>query len=195
MSCVSFFFYFFCILLRKFYARKYLIHLVCSPVFSLIYEFINCHRCLCLFWIVLFRYCTTAVQYYYCMYKLLDPVNKTKVQLFDFTRYVFLIISPPSLSVDVALRASLELCPEDIELQYYTPGWMQADCGWWIRWLVSRIRSSADKLGRGREIYTVWQRTVKRNDDDGDSKDVGLSVIRLRLGRRLITLILVGPTD
>ena len=50
---------------------------------------------------------------------------------------------------------------------------MQVDCGSWIRWLVSRIRSCADKLGDGKEIDTV-QRTAKRYDDDGDGKYVGL---------------------
>ena len=59
-----------------------------------------------------------------------------------------------------------------------TPGWTQVDCGSWIRWLVSRIRSCADKLGGGRERDTV-QRTAKRYDDDGDGKDVGLRLLQL----------------
>ena len=38
-------------------------------------------------------------------------------------------------------------------LHYSTaPGKMQLDCGSWIRWLLSRIRSCADKLGG------VWKR-------------------------------------
>ena len=54
----------------------------------------------------------------------------------------------------------------------------QVDWGSWIRWLVSRIRSCADKLGDGKEIDTV-QRTAKRYDDDGDGKYVGLRLLLL----------------
>ena len=50
---------------------------------------------------------------------------------------------------------------------------MQVDCGSWIQWLVSRIRSCTDKLGGGRERDKV-QRTAKRYDDGCDGKDVGL---------------------
>ena len=50
---------------------------------------------------------------------------------------------------------------------------MQIDCGSWVRWLVDRTRSCADKLGGGRENNTV-QRAAKRYDDDGDGKDMGL---------------------
>ena len=50
---------------------------------------------------------------------------------------------------------SLEVCPLDIALQSNVPGWMQVDCGSWIRWLMSRIRSCADKLGGSRESDTV----------------------------------------
>ena len=52
-------------------------------------------------------------------------------------------------------------------------GWMQVDCGSWIRWVFSWIRSRADKLGRGRDRDTV-RRTAMRYDDHGDGKDVGL---------------------
>ena len=50
---------------------------------------------------------------------------------------------------------------------------MQAVCGSWVRWLVSRIRSRADKLG-GRWKREKVQRTAKRNDDAGHGKNVGL---------------------
>ena len=46
---------------------------------------------------------------------------------------------------------------------------MQVVSGSWIRWLVSRIRSGADKLGDGWERDQV-QRTAKRYDDDGHGK-------------------------
>ena len=55
---------------------------------------------------------------------------------------------------------------------------MQVDCGSWIRWLASRIRSCADKLGCGWERDEV-QRTAKRYDDDGHGEDVGLRLLLL----------------
>ena len=55
---------------------------------------------------------------------------------------------------------------------------MQVDCGSWIRWLASRIRSCADKLGCGWERDEV-QRTAKRYDDDGHGKDAGLRLLLL----------------
>ena len=50
---------------------------------------------------------------------------------------------------------------------------MQLDCGSWIRWLVSRIKSCADKLRGGWERDEV-RRTAKRYDDDGHGKYLGL---------------------
>ena len=54
-----------------------------------------------------------------------------------------------------------------------TPGRLKAVCDSWIRWLVSRNKSCADKLGGGWERDEV-QRTAKRYDDDGHGKGVGL---------------------
>ena len=48
--------------------------------FHYMYELGNCHHCLCIFGIVLFRCCTTTTLRHYFMYELLDP--ETKVQLF-----------------------------------------------------------------------------------------------------------------
>ena len=52
---------------------------------------------------------------------------------------------------------------------------MRVDCDSWIWWLVSRVRSCADKLG-GR-----WERestvTAKLYDDVGHGKDVGLRML------------------
>ena len=66
---------------------------------------------------------------------------------------------------------------------------MQIDCGSWIRWLVSRIRSCADKLGGGWARYKQ-ERTAKCHDDDR------------RAGLRLLVLAAVyfgsesaSPTD
>ena len=102
------------------------------------------------------------------MYELLDP--ETKMQRSDSTFFVLHYL----LSVDVVLCVSSELCPLGIALhKSTTPGWMQAEYGSWIRWLVSRTRSDADKLGGGGERDTV-QRRAKRYDDDGDGKDVEL---------------------
>ena len=60
-----------------------------------------------------------------------------------------------------------------------TPGRMQAVYGSWIRWLVSRIRSYADKLRDGWERREV-QRTAKRYVDDCYRKKM--------LGLRLLLL-------
>ena len=56
---------------------------------------------------------------------------------------------------------------------------MQLACGSWIRWLLRRIRSCADKLGRGRDRDKVLiiQRTAKRYDDEGHGKYVGLRLL------------------
>ena len=69
-----------------------------------------------------------------------------------FCKYTaFFVLLRYLLFVDVVLSVSLELFSLDITLQYRaTSGRMQADCGSWIRWLVS-IRSCADKLGGGSE--------------------------------------------
>ena len=63
-------------------------------------------------------------------------------------------------------------------IYYYTPGRMQVYCGSWIRWLVSSIRSCADKLVGGWERDQV-QRTAERYDDDGHGKDVGSRLLAL----------------
>ena len=55
---------------------------------------------------------------------------------------------------------------------------MQVGCGPWIRWLVSRIKSCADKVGGGWERGQI-QRTAKRYDDDCDGKNVGLRLLLL----------------
>ena len=56
-----------------------------------------------------------------------------------------------------------------------TPGRMQVDCGSWIRWLVCRVRSCADKPGDG------WKKESTANgqlyDDDGHSNDVGFRLL------------------
>ena len=48
---------------------------------------------------------------------------------------------------------------------------MQVDCGSWTRWLVTRIRCCAVKLGGGWERDEV-QQTTKLYDDDSHGKDV-----------------------
>ena len=55
---------------------------------------------------------------------------------------------------------------------------MQLDCGSWIRWMVSSIRSCADKLGGGWERDKI-QRTAMLYDDDGHGKYVGLRLLLL----------------
>ena len=55
---------------------------------------------------------------------------------------------------------------------------MEVYCGSWIRWLVSRIKSCADKLEGGRERDAV-QRTAKRYDDRSDGEDVGVRLLLL----------------
>ena len=63
-----------------------------------------------------------------------------------------------------------------------TPGRMQVDCGSWIPWLVSRIRSCADKLQGDRERHTkvdYSERPTKRYDDDGQGRGVGLRLLVL----------------
>ena len=59
-----------------------------------------------------------------------------------------------------------------------TTGRMTAVCDSWIRWLVSRIKSCADRLGGGWERDEV-QRTAKCYDDDGHGKGVGLRPLLL----------------
>ena len=79
----------------------------------------------------------------------------------------------------VVLSLSLELFSLGIALQYYTgEDDCQADCGSWIRWLVSRIRSCADNLGGGWGKDEV-QRTAKGYGDIGHGKDVGLRLLLL----------------
>ena len=133
--------------------------------FHYIYELGNCHRCTLYIWncfVQRLQYSSTTLLYL-SMYELLDP--ETVVQRFDPTLVLYCTASFLStLSFAYLLK-----------IMHYstTPGWMQCDRGSWIRWLVRRIRSCADKLGGGRERYTV-QRTAKRYDDDGDGKYVGL---------------------
>ena len=84
------------------------------------------------------------------MYELLDPETKCSgLILRGFVLHYLL------LSVDVVLCLSLELCSLDIALQQYNTGADEVDCGSWIRWLVSRVKSCADKLGGGRGKDTV----------------------------------------
>ena len=64
---------------------------------------------------------------------------------------VFFVLHYPFFSVDVTLSVSLELFSLDRIALSTTPGMMQVVCGSWFRWLVSRIRSCADKLGGGWE--------------------------------------------
>ena len=90
-----------------------------------------------------------------------------------FCKYtVFFIALPPSFCRRCPLRIF-----EMVFFAYSTPVLhresMQVDCGSWIRWLVSRIRICADKLGGGWERDKV-QRTAKPCDDDGHGKNVGL---------------------
>ena len=56
---------------------------------------------------------------------------------------------------------------------------MQVYCGSWIRWLVSRIKSRADKLqeAAGKEIKV--QRKTKRYGDYDHGEDVGLRLLLL----------------
>ena len=66
-------------------------------------------------------------------------------------------------------------------LHYYrstTSGRMHLDCFSWIRWLVSRIRTCADKLCGGWKRDEV-QRTAKRYDDDSDGQYVGMGLLLL----------------
>ena len=86
---------------------------------------------------------------------------------------VFFVLHYPFFSVDVTLSVSLELFSLDRIALSTTPGMMQVVCGSWFRWLVSRIRSCADKLGGGWEWDEV-QRTAKLYEDDGHGNDVGL---------------------
>ena len=108
-------------------------------------------------------------------YELLDPVLtscwtlRPMCSVFDPTAFRHCTTSP---SV-VVLCVSLELCPLPTG-----PGRMLVYCGSWIRWLVSRIRNCVDKLGGDWEGGQV-QRTAKRYDDDGDVKDVELSLLLL----------------
>ena len=132
---------------------------------------------LCTFGIVLFRCCAsiqsrkvTRVREYSSTVCKSCSIRRTKCSVL-ILRF-FCVLHYLLLSVDVVLRVSLELCPLDI---YFStiPGWMQCDCGSWIRWPVGRIRSCADNLGGGRERDIV-QRAAKRYDNDSDGKYVGL---------------------
>ena len=65
------------------------------------------------------------------------------------------------LAVDVVVCVSLEVLSLALHHMYNTtPGRMPVVCGSWIRWLVSRIGSGADKLGGDWEEDEV-QRTAK----------------------------------
>ena len=108
-------------------------------------------------------------------------VANTIVLTTCFVNTMFFVLYYLLLSVDVVLRVYLELFSLGIALQHCsstTPGRMQVGYGPWIRWLVSRIRSCADKLGGGWERDKA-ERTAKLYDDDGHGIDVGLRLLPL----------------
>ena len=108
-----------------------------------------------------------------------DLVITYQVHIYIVLKYIHFVLHH-ILSVDVTPSITLELISLYIVHYMYnnTPGRMQVGCGSWVRWLVSRTRSCADKLGGGRERDPV-QRKAKRYDNDGHGKYVGLRLLLL----------------
>ena len=107
------------------------------------------------------------------LYELLDP--QTKVQR---VRSFGLQIWHNLLFVDFVVFVSLELSTSGTALKYFAGGCKYIYCDSWIRWLVSRIRSCADKLGGGWESDEV-QRSANRYDDDGHGVYIRLRLLLL----------------
>ena len=139
-----------------------------------------CHRrpaYLCFF---PFKYCTissTSTQYYCTSCRILRP----KCSGFDPTAFRYCTTLPPSCRrCPLLVFGLISFIDIALQKQYYgsTPRRMQVGCGSWIRWLVSRTRSCADKLEGGWERDKV-QRTANRYDDDGHGYYVGLRLLLL----------------